>query len=88
MSLHLNVHLLHTGPVSRRLQDFGTEQIPGKQGPASRFVMKAKHEPRIPKSNSRWSKKRVVRGQSIWPPSEYLIGSYTNNRRSGEVLDE
>ena len=47
------------------------DQIPGKRGPSSRFVIEAKHEPWIPKRNSRQSIKRVVRGWSIQPWSEY-----------------
>ena len=44
-----------------------------KRGPDSRFVVKANIKALVPRSNSRRSKKLLVRGQSIRPKSQYWI---------------
>ena len=54
-----------------QLLNSGRNQISAKRGPASRFVIEANHKPLQPKSNSRQSKKMMVRGWSIQPQSKY-----------------
>ena len=66
------------------LLTLGDLQTSAKRDPASRFVVETKHDPRIPKLNSRQRKKWMVQGRSIWPRSEYRM--YTSPIIAGVPL--
>ena len=69
--------------TSYELKTVATNQTSAKRGPALRFVVEAKLKPLQPRSNSRQSKKMMVRDRSIPPRSEYRIifSQISNNIR-------